>query len=75
MEGHYATGPADITPMGWVDESSGTVRGPGLAGAGSYLLNGDPSEPVPGLNEVAPAIGRRCRRRSRAFTSWRASGS
>jgi cytochrome d ubiquinol oxidase subunit I len=55
MEGHYATGPADITPMGWVDESSGTVRGPGLAGAGSYLLHGDRSEPVSGLNEVAPA--------------------
>src|SRR4029078_12998828 len=55
MEGHYATGPADITLMGWVDESTGTVRGPGLAGAGSYLLHGDRSEPVPGLYEGVTA--------------------
>jgi cytochrome d ubiquinol oxidase subunit I len=52
MEGHYATAPADITPLGWVDEATGTVRGPGLPGAGSYLLHGDASEPVPGLNQV-----------------------
>jgi cytochrome bd ubiquinol oxidase subunit I len=55
MEGHYVTGPADITPVGWVDERAEAVRGFGLPGAGSYLLHGDWSEPVAGLNEVTRA--------------------
>jgi cytochrome d ubiquinol oxidase subunit I len=52
MEGHYRTGPADITAVGWVDQESGRVRGLAFPGLGSLLLSGNASDPVAGLNDV-----------------------
>jgi cytochrome bd ubiquinol oxidase subunit I len=55
LEGHYATGPADLTIAGWVDQRAETTRGFRIPGGTSWLLYGDPAVPVAGLNEVALA--------------------
>jgi cytochrome d ubiquinol oxidase subunit I len=55
LEGHYTTGPADLTIAGWVDERAGTTRGLSIPGGTSALLYGDRRARVAGLAEVAPA--------------------
>ncbi len=55
LEGHYVTGPADLGMVGWVDEQAGTVHGLSLPGGSSFLLSGDFTTVVPGLNDVPPA--------------------
>ena len=55
FEGHYATsGPADMYLFGWVDEANQTVVGPKINGMLSYLVYGDFSAPVTGLNAFPP---------------------
>lgn len=49
MEGHYKTGPANLYPLGWVDEKNGRVIGPMIPGGTSLLLAGDAGREVPGL--------------------------
>jgi cytochrome d ubiquinol oxidase subunit I len=55
FEGHYATGPADLTLFGWVDEKSERAVGPALPGILSVLVHGEASAPVTGLREFPPA--------------------
>ena len=56
FEGHYET--AANTPLylfGWVDDSGQRVRfGLGMPGMLNYLVHGDSSKPVTGLNEFPP---------------------
>ena len=54
FEGHYATGPGDLTLFGWVDERSETVTGPAVPGMLSVLVHGSASAPVKGLREFPP---------------------
>lgn len=55
LEGHFTTGPADLTVAGWVDESTGSRRGLTIPGGTSALLHGDSTVSVPGLFDVPPA--------------------
>jgi cytochrome d ubiquinol oxidase subunit I len=55
FEGHYDTGPAALHPIGWVDEAGERVVGPAIPGLLSWLVHGDPSQPVPGLRDTPPA--------------------
>ena len=55
LEGHFVTGPADLTIAGWVDEEARTVRGLSIPGGASLVLHGDPAASVPGLLEVPEA--------------------
>jgi len=55
LEGHYRTGPADLVVAGWVDQTEETVHGLAIPGGASFLLHGDPSVVVPGLDGVPPA--------------------
>lgn len=56
MEGHYdSTKPLNITPLGWVDTETGKVAGLTLGGFGSWLISGDSSMPVKGLDQVPVA--------------------
>jgi cytochrome d ubiquinol oxidase subunit I len=57
LEGHFKTGPADLSVVGWVDEHAQTVRGLSIPGGASLMLYGDRSKSVPGLLEV-PASDR-----------------
>jgi cytochrome d ubiquinol oxidase subunit I len=54
FEGHYATGPADLTLFGWIDEKSERAVGPALPGMLSVLVHGDASAPVTGLRAFPP---------------------
>lgn len=54
LEGHFETGPADLTIAGWVDADAQRVRGLRVPGGASLLLHGDAAAPVPGLLEVPP---------------------
>lgn len=50
LEGHFSEeGPADMYLFGWVDKESQTVTGLGVPGGLSFLLHGDFTEPVRGL--------------------------
>lgn len=50
MEGHYASSaPADLTLIGWVDESQHAVRGLTIPGGTSFLLHQDFSASMTGL--------------------------
>lgn len=50
LEGHFSEeGPADMYLFGWVDKESQTVTGLGVPGGLSFLLHGDFTEPVQGL--------------------------
>jgi cytochrome bd ubiquinol oxidase subunit I len=55
LEGHYTTGPADLSVAGWVDTTAGRVRGLTVPGGTSLLLYGDRTRSVTGLNDVPPA--------------------
>ena len=61
FEGHYeASAPADMYLFGWVDDSAETVYGPKLPGMLSFLVHGDGSVPVTGLQafpkELRPPV-------------------
>lgn len=51
MEGHYETGPLSLYTLGWVDTGQKRVSGVGIPGMGSFLLFGDSTRPVKGLND------------------------
>lgn len=54
MEGHYpASAPADFYIFGVVDEKEGRVIGPKVPGLISYLMYGDATVPVRGLDSFA----------------------
>jgi cytochrome bd ubiquinol oxidase subunit I len=55
LEGHFATGPADIHLFGWVDEHDTRTVGPAIPGGAGIFLYGDAAAVVPGLNDVPPA--------------------
>jgi cytochrome bd ubiquinol oxidase subunit I len=50
-EGHFNTSPADLYILGWVDEQNQKAFGIAIPGFLSYLVHGDASKPVVGLNE------------------------
>ncbi len=55
FEAHYpADAPAGMYLFGWVDEESQKVIGPKIPGLLSFLVHGDASQPVTGLNAFAP---------------------
>ena len=52
-EGHFESDkPMDLYLLGMVDEANGRTLGFSLPGMGSWLLYGDTTRPVPGLNQV-----------------------
>lgn len=52
-EGHFKTAPAGMFLFGWADEESQTTQGVEIPGMLSYLVHGDTSKPVTGLDEFA----------------------
>jgi cytochrome bd ubiquinol oxidase subunit I len=55
MEGHYpASAPAGLTLFGWVDEERQRFVGVSIPGMLSFLVHGDASTPVTGLNAFPP---------------------
>jgi cytochrome d ubiquinol oxidase subunit I len=55
FEGHYdSLAKADMYLFGYVDNESGTVRGLGIPGGLSFLMHGDFTTPVKGLNSFKP---------------------
>jgi cytochrome d ubiquinol oxidase subunit I len=51
MEGHYdSSQPAPLSFGGWVDEKNEKTIAPGIPGGTSFLLYGDFSKPMPGLD-------------------------
>lgn len=60
MEGHYETKPGDLWLFGWVDESARQVKGGvALPGMLSWMVYGDASKPVMGLDEATRALTKR----------------
>ena len=55
FEGHYQTGPAPLYLFGWVDEKTSVTHGIAIPGMLSWLVHGDATKPVTGLNDIAPA--------------------
>jgi cytochrome d ubiquinol oxidase subunit I len=54
-EGHFAASePATMYLIGWVDENEGRTYGIGIPGMLSWLIYGDRSAPVTGLNAFEP---------------------
>ena len=54
-EGHFdSSRPMDLYLLGFVSEQKGTTSGIKLPGMGSWLLYGDSTRPVRGLNDFAP---------------------
>src|SRR5438132_1561853 len=52
MEGHFETGPAALNLVGIPDGKEGKVKdGIGIPGGLSFLVHGDFSKPLPGLND------------------------
>jgi cytochrome d ubiquinol oxidase subunit I len=54
FEGHFETSPAPLYLVGWVDAKSGSTYGLALPGMLSWLVGGDVTKPVTGLNEFKP---------------------
>jgi cytochrome d ubiquinol oxidase subunit I len=55
FEAHYpASAPAGMYLFGWVDEANGKVIGPKIPGLLSFLVHGDASQPVTGLEAFKP---------------------
>jgi len=55
FEAHYpADAPAGMYLFGWVDEENKEVIGPKIPGMLSFLVHGDASQPVTGLDAFAP---------------------
>ncbi|MBI2885035.1 MAG: cytochrome ubiquinol oxidase subunit I [Candidatus Omnitrophica bacterium] len=56
FEGHYpSSAPGDLHLFGWVDEAEETVSGPRLPRGLSWLVHGNPRQPVTGLQAFPPA--------------------
>lgn len=54
-EGHFDSNkPADQYLIGWVNEKTGTTSGLAIPGFASFLVHGDASKPLVGLNSFAP---------------------
>ncbi|MFO0888010.1 MAG: cytochrome ubiquinol oxidase subunit I [Isosphaeraceae bacterium] len=54
-EGHFVTGPADLTILGWPDSEAGITRFKlGVPGGYGLLLKNDPSATVVGLDRFRP---------------------
>jgi len=53
-EGHFETGPAPLYAVGWVDAKQGKTQGVAIPGMLSWLVHGDATAPVTGLNEFKP---------------------
>lgn len=54
-EGHFdASAPATMYAVGWVNEREGRTYGIGIPGMLSWLIHGDRSTPVTGLNAFEP---------------------
>ena len=54
FEGHYPTAPAGLYILGWVDEERESVKGIRIPGLLSFLVYGDTSRPVTGLDDFPP---------------------
>lgn len=55
FEGHFESGPADLYLFGWPDEEAGRVRGGlKLPGMLSFVVHGDATHPIPGLDAIPP---------------------
>ena len=54
FEGHYNTGPGTLWLMGYVDEESQEVKGIGIPGMLSFLVDFNTETPIKGLNEYKP---------------------
>ncbi|MBK8550852.1 MAG: cytochrome ubiquinol oxidase subunit I [Ignavibacteria bacterium] len=52
MEGHWKTGAADMTIIGYIDESAGETKGIKIPGLTSFLIDFDASLPVIGLDSI-----------------------
>ena len=52
LEGHYETGPGDLTLFGWPDDEAQELRyAVSVPGGLSFLIHGDFQTPVPGLDK------------------------
>jgi len=54
FEGHFETGPAPLYVIGWVDAKEGKTAGIAIPGMLSWLVHGDASKPVTGLDAFKP---------------------
>ncbi|MFT3783878.1 MAG: cytochrome ubiquinol oxidase subunit I [Nibricoccus sp.] len=54
FEGHFETGPAPLYTVGWVDAKDGKTTGIPIPGLLSWLVHGDATKPVTGLNQFKP---------------------
>jgi cytochrome bd ubiquinol oxidase subunit I len=54
FEGHYNTGPGTMWLFGYVDESSKEVKGIGIPGMLSFLVDFNSQTPIKGLNDFKP---------------------
>ena len=55
MEGHFPTSaPAGLYLFGWVNEGRQQTAGPSIPGMLSWMVHGDASKPVTGLNAIPP---------------------
>lgn len=54
FEGHFETGPAPLYAVGWVDNKEGKTTGIAIPGMLSWLVHGDATKPVTGLNAFKP---------------------
>lgn len=54
FEGHYETKPADLYLFGWVDNETKTTKGLKVPNMLTFLIYGNTTTPVKGLNEFAP---------------------
>jgi cytochrome d ubiquinol oxidase subunit I len=52
FEGHWETGPADMSIIGWVDEDKEVTHGLKIPGMLSFLVDFNPSTPILGLKDV-----------------------
>ena len=52
FEGHYKTGPGTLWLMGYVDEQSKEVKGIGVPGMLSFLVNFNTQTPITGLDDI-----------------------
>ena len=52
MEGHWKSGPADMTILGYIDESSGETKGIKIPGLTSILIDLNPDFPIKGLDSI-----------------------
>jgi len=54
FEGHFETAPAPLYVAGWVDAKNEKTYGLAVPGMLSWLVHGDPKQPVTGLNDFKP---------------------